>query len=582
VLDALVPGEEGLMYRKLGLRFFSIAISLVTVLAVFLSACAVQGQPVSQQASSNGKPVQGGTWIDDMPAVPTSLLPLGASTVYANIIDQALYTPILYGDSKGQVHPGLLKEIPTVENGDVSPDFRTFTFKLRPNLQWSDGQPLTAEDLDYTWKLDQNPDFGALFTSGFDHIKSADVSSDKLSITYHLTSAYAPFISNFVDALSGSPLPKHHFQSMKAGDILKSSDNLFPKVVSGPFMVQDSNPGQQFTFVPNPKYYRASEGLPHLAKLVYNVGVSSDTILNSVKAGSITASWNLDIAKLPTYRTISGYQVVNPMAGGYEGLFFNFKNPVLSDNNVRKAIVMGLNRQEIHDSIKPGIGTLLCIDVPPSLPVGYDANAPCPQYDAAAANQLLDQSGWKEGSDGIRVKNGQKLEFPLSTLSSYLWRVNSVTFIQSQLKNIGVQADIQNYPSSTLFSEILPQGNPSTYGISEFGFDFSYDPDDSATLACNQIPSQANGFGGENYSFYCNKQLDVLLDKELSTLDNTVRSDTFKQIHAIQLSVLPYIGLYDSAHPAVAKSTTHNYTPGPMGGEEAINVWDWWCTDGKC
>ncbi len=571
-----MPGKPRFQLRAIG-------IPLLSLLLLLLSACGPSGTPATTSTPSS-QPVQGGTWIDDMPATPTSLIPEGAGTVYANVLQQCLYAPLLMGDTQGKIHAGLLTDVPSLTNGGISADFKTFVFHMRPNLKWSDGQPENADDIDYTWKLINNPDYGAQLTSGFDHIKSADVSADKLTITFHLTSAYSPFIPVWVDALS-SPLPQHHFGSMKPGDILKSPENLNPKVVSGPFQMSDSNPGHQFTMVPNPNYYRANENgqkLPHISKLVWNVGVAADTILKDVQAGSITSSWFLDPTKLPTYQKIQGYNLVNPAAGGFEGLFFNLKQPALKDVNVRKAIVMAIDRKALHDRIKPGIGNVLCLDVPNTFTVGYEADAPCPTFDVAAANKLLDDNGWVKGTDGTRAKGGVKLEVPLSTSSNYAWRVNSVLFIQQQLQAIGVKANIINYPSSTFFSQILPQGDPAKYGISEFGFDLGYDPDDSSLLSCSQIPSQANNFGGSNYSFYCNKNLDPLLDKQLAIADPTQREALFKQIHQILLTDLPYIGLFDSAHPAIVKKGTHNYVPGPMGGEEAIQVYDWWCDGGKC
>src|SRR5207237_5388641 len=128
------------MLKRPKSRRFTIAFSLVTMLMLFLSACGAQGTPTNP----SNQPVKGGTWIDDIVAGPGSLLPQGSDTTYSVVIDQAIYAPFFYGDDNGQVHPGIVKEIPTVANGGASADLKTWTFKLLPNLKWSDGQPLTA------------------------------------------------------------------------------------------------------------------------------------------------------------------------------------------------------------------------------------------------------------------------------------------------------------------------------------------------------------------------------------------------------------------------------------------------------
>ena len=218
------------MFRRPKLSLLTLSLACFSVLALILSACGAQGTV----APTSNQPVKGGTWIDDVPAAPGSLLPQGSDTTYSVLIDQAIYTPLFYGDALGQVHPGLTTEIPTVANGGASADLKTWTFKLRSGLEWSDGQPLNADDLMYSLKVYQDPTFGAKFTTGFGDITSMTESADKLSITMKLSKAEANFVSNFVDANPGAPLPAHIFSSMKPADILKSADSQLPHVTNGP------------------------------------------------------------------------------------------------------------------------------------------------------------------------------------------------------------------------------------------------------------------------------------------------------------------------------------------------------------
>src|SRR6266851_537292 len=221
------------MVKRARPRFLTMVFSLLSVLVLVLSACG--GTPTASSTPAAGnQPVKGGTWIDDIYEEPHSFIPNGVSETFASLVDQSIYTPLFYGDSQGMIHPGLVTEIPTVANGDVTADLKNWTFKLRPNLVWSDGQPLNAADVDYTWKLWDNPKFGAYSTTGFNLIKSADVSADKLSITFHLSQPFEPFLSVWLDGLN-APMPKHVFASMAPDSILKSSENLKPSVASGPF-----------------------------------------------------------------------------------------------------------------------------------------------------------------------------------------------------------------------------------------------------------------------------------------------------------------------------------------------------------
>ncbi len=570
------------MVKRPKLSSLMMSFSFLLVLFLPLSACGPQGTPTTTTTSS--QPVKGGTWIDDIIAGPGSLLPQGSDTTYSTVIDQAIYTPFFYGDDNGQVHPGMTTEIPTVANGGATADLKTWTFKLRPNLKWSDGQPLNADDIAFSFKTYNDPKFGAKFTTGFADIVSTSVSADKLSITIHLDKPIGNFVSNFVDANPGTLLPKHIFASMSPDAILKSPDSQLPRVTNGPFMIaaDQSTAQQQYTVVRNPNYYRASEGLPYLDKIVFRIVNDPDTILKDVQAHQITSNWFLDISKVDTYKAVSGYTVLpDKVSAGYEALWMNQNNPALKDVNVRKAIAMAIDHNKLIAVARNGFAKPLCTDHPASLTPGYQADAPCPKFDPAGANALLDQAGWVKGSDGVRAKNGLRLDFKYTT-TTLGWRKTDQSIVQQDLANIGIKTTLVNTPGSTFFGQVLPQGKPGTYDIGEYEQTYSYDADDSSTLECSGIPSAANSFGGQNYAFWCDKQADALFNQELSTTDTAVRQDAFNKLHQIYLTQFPFITEYAPIDASVVKNTGHNYSPGPMGAQETVNVWNWWCTGGQC
>jgi len=243
------------MLKKTGPRSLMLACFIFVGLLLVLGACGPPSIGNPSLSSSVGPPVKGGTWIDDLFEEPNSLIPNASSETFAGLVDQALYAPLFVGDTSGHITPGIATVLPTIANGGVSADAKTWTFHLRPNLKWSDGMPLDARDVDFSWRLWTNPGFPAASTLGFNLITRAEISPDKLSITFHLKRPFSPFLSVWVDGLS-APLPMHHFQSVAPDRILNSQDNLNPSVTSGPFMMKESNPGDHYTLVRNPMYYR--------------------------------------------------------------------------------------------------------------------------------------------------------------------------------------------------------------------------------------------------------------------------------------------------------------------------------------
>ena len=548
--------------------FLMVSFSILSLLILLLSGCGPQG---TQTKSSSGKPVKGGTWIDDLFQEPNSLIPY-AST---NLVNTTIYAPLFYGDAHGNITPGLATPVPTVQNGGASSDLKTWKITLRPNLKWSDGQPLNADDVDFSWRLWTNPKFPAYSLSGIDLIQSTDISSDKLSITFHLKRAYASFASVWVDG-GQAPLPKHHFQNVAPDAITKTSDGLFPQVTSGPFKMTESKPGDHYTVARNPNYYLASQGLPYLDQIVFRVVPNQDTILKDFQAGSVNSSWFLDVTKASTYKSLTNYTSVTNLADtNYERISVNFKNPILGkDQKVRQAIAEAIDYNTLIQTARRGLAKPLCTPHGSGFNPGYQADAPCPKFDLNAANSLLDQDGWTKGTDGYRSKNGQQLAFTYSTTSKNSWRATDEDIIQSDLQKVGIKINIQNYPSSTFFGSFLPQGK---HDLAELESQPNYDPNESNEMQCNQFPPR-----GLNYNYYCNPKVDQLLDQEQQTGDPAQRQQIFDQLHQIYLTEFPTIVLYSASDLAVVKKNGHNYQPGPEGARETVGVQNWWCDGGTC
>ncbi len=562
-------------------RFLMLSFSLVALLVLILSACGGTSGPSSSSSGASGTPVRGGTWIDDLYEEPSSLIPNFPSETFADMVMYGLYAPLVYGTPQGQLMPGIATSVPTVQNGLVSADLKTVTFHLRPGLVWTDGQPLDARDVDYSWKLWANPKAAAYNTVFVDNIASADVSSDNLSITFHLKTPMVSFVSQWADGLA-APLPAHHFSNMDPAAITKSPDNLNPSVTSGPFMMSESKPGDHYTIVRNPKYYLASQGLPYLDKVVFRIVTDQNTILKDLQAGSIDSSWFLDVSKALAYQQLSDYTTIGDGGGTgtnsytWEAIWINFNNKILGGNpEVRQAMSMAVDQQSLIQVARRGYAGVRCQDHPSVQVPGYSASLACPKFDLAAANALLDQHGWVKGADGVRSKSGQRLEFQYSTTASNLWRSDDQLINQQNFLKIGIKLDIMNYPASTFFGSLLPAGKPGQYDIAEFAESGAYDPDNSILLTCAEK-------GTGNFAFYCNPQMEALQKQQLSTGDSTARQKAFEGINQLEVTDVPFIVEFSSPDLAVYHKGANNYLPSAVGIGSSENIWLWWCDNGTC
>jgi peptide/nickel transport system substrate-binding protein len=508
-------------------------------------------------------PVKGGTFIDGLYEEPDRLIPNTSNMTYAINVQTTLFAPLFYTDNKGVQHPGLASVIPTIANGGISKDLMTYTFKLRPGLVWSDGQPLDARDVDYSWKTWTNKDLIIYTNVGLTQIKSADVSSDNLSITFHLSAPSVSFAADWTD--NYFPLPAHVLSKMTPKQLNTSAFDQQPTVGSGPVIMQSRKPGDNITEVPNPHYYLP--GQPYLSKLIFRIIPDEVAITNALSAHEIQASWFLDVSQANTLQHISGYTYVPGLAPNFEQGLLNEKNPILRDVRVRQALEYGLDRQSMATDVWHG-APLLASDEPPSL-FTYDPSIKPYPFDPVKAGKLLDAAGWKLGSDNRRHKGGKLLTLRYSTTSRNTWRAQDELIALQDYQNLGIDLRIVNYPADTYFGSILPSGN---YDIGEFENNAQLDPD-VATFGefdSSQVPPH-----GGNWGYFVNAAYDKLITQEEGTADTAKRKAIFSQMQHIMNQQMPALWLYDPPNIYEYANNVHNYEPGPYSGE-CWNTQDWW------
>jgi peptide/nickel transport system substrate-binding protein len=353
-------------------------------------------------------------------------------------------------------------------------------------------------------------------------------------------------------------------------------------------MMSESEPGDHYTLVRNPHYYRAREGLPYLDKVVFRIVANSAIVFKDLETGSV--DWaGIDVtSNLQAYQRLKYYTIPSspvPLTSIFTAMYFNFHNTVLANHReVRQAMAMAIDHQALIQQAQHGFATLLCTDHGSIYHPGYQPGVDCPPFDPIAANKLLNDNGWVKGPDGVRARGKERLEFMYSTSTDFPLQVADEVILQRNFAAIGIKLDIQNYDKDTFYSSFLPGGKASPltgaiagrYDIAEFGQIWSYDPDDSSMLSCDQMPPN-----GQNVDFYCNPVLDALYQQELATADPGVRQQVFDQIHHIYLTEFPFITLYAPLLPGIVRKGTHNLLGSPFEGG-TINIWEWWCDRGKC
>lgn len=449
----------------------------------------------------------------------------------------------------------LAAEVPTVENGGINADYTEYTIKLKPDLLWSDGAPLTADDVVFTYEMIQQ-DANNFLQAGT--IKEALVSAEAVdATTVKLTFNVA---KPFAEDMAGSPglstiLPKHVFQPVfeAEGSIEFADENQDPTVFSGPYVVSEWRRGEQMTFEANPNYVM---GAPKISTIVIRFFPDTDTQFAALAAGQLDLVPNVSEGDKQRVAAIGENVTIVTVFGGYiESLWLNLRtdefpqagHPALQDVNVRKALRMGLDRTAISTDLLAG--SVAATDSIYALSPFEDTMLGVTEHDVAGANALLDEAGWVDSNgDGTRDKDGVELVLRYSTTDAQ-WRNNIQAVIQQQWQEIGVGTILESYPASEFFGSWANNGINAvgSYDVSQYANNTALTNPANVTvnesLACAQIPTEDNQ-GGQNFTGFCSEAMDAAGQVTLVSLDADARQTAANDIQGIIANELPIIPLF--------------------------------------
>ncbi|HEX6542951.1 MAG TPA: peptide ABC transporter substrate-binding protein [Ktedonobacterales bacterium] len=565
-----------LRQRKL---WYLLAMGLLLTMTA-LSACG----PTASTSNNTG-PKQGGSIIDGVQEEANSIMPAQSTETFADLVDASIWASLVYTNDQFSLSPGLLKEVPTTTNGGivVTGDTETFNLHLRPNLKWSDGQPLTSADVAFAIKIYSDPAYGDKQGFPAQDIASVDTPDDN-TVVIKLNKINVAFLTTaLTDPLVFTPLPKHVYQNTAPADIAKE---FTPKVTSGPFTVSEHVKGDHITVVRNKNYYQAPK--PYLDKVTFKFFPDAETEVKAIQAGQIDTAYFLPVTDVEVLKNVSGYKLYTPkQSPNYEAFYFNLSNPTLADPVVRQALAMSFDVHQEITSIQKGNAVPTCDDNTGSFahePNLISADGYCPygpngntKIDPQAAIKLLQGDGYSMGSDGYMHKAGKTLELRISTTAGRQYRLDSEQLAQAAWKKIGVKIDVVNFPSSTFFGPILfpsdakyAKGNDQ-WDIAEFENSLA-EPDTHLIWQSDQVPSA----GGQNLTYYNNQQVDQWEKQQLKAVDQNERKQIFHNIHAQILKDIPTFYLYSPLDLSEYRANLHNYKPDSIGPSETWNIWDWY------
>ncbi|HWR28327.1 MAG TPA: peptide ABC transporter substrate-binding protein [Negativicutes bacterium] len=528
---------------------------LLVLILGLLIGCSKKTEKVD---SNSGTAIAGGKINVGSAVEPETWNPLLSELMAVQEVGRLVFSGLLLQNDKGAWIPDLASEVPTVANGGISSDGLTVTYRLKPDLKWQDGQPISAKDIQFTYDFIMRNRSQVPWREGYEKIQSLRT-PDSATIVIRFSEPYAYALKLFPFVL-----PSH-----RAAELMDVRTQNFARlpIGSGPYILKEWRRGDALIFEANSQYHR---GRPLLDMITYKIVTDRQIVLSQLKIGEVDLVNNIGFDQLDQARAITGVNTFITQGTIWEHADFNLDNPLFADVRVRQAIALGIDRPMLIESVLKNAAFPAYTDIHPLSWAAIPIPDP-PVRNMVKAKELLEAAGWKAGYDGILAREGRRFSFTLTAPSGDKPREEVAEALSRQLREIGVEMRVQFVAGKAFFGEILPNRR---FEMALFAWVNSTEPDNYDLWHSRRIPSASNRGTGKNYAGWKSTEVDFLLESTRRNADVESRRDALRRLQEMLLAEVPVIPLYYRTEIAAAKRSIVNYKPNPFSGN-FWNVWEW-------
>jgi peptide/nickel transport system substrate-binding protein len=567
-------------------RLAAWGLGLPVASALLSHAGLAQAQPASPQAYKPTKRGGGGTLKLLFWQGPTLLNPHFGTGAKDQEAARLFYDALARFDADANLVPVLAAEIPSRDNGGVSADGRSTTWKLKRGVVWADGKPFTADDVVFNFQYATDPATAAFTAGQYENIARAEkVDSHTVRFVFKKPTPLS-WRSSAV-----ALVPKHLFEPYLGAKSREAPANLKP-VGTGPYRLIDFKPGDALRAEPNPSYREPNK--PFFDAVEIKGGGDATSAARAVlQTGEYDFAWNLQVEDDLLKRLEAGGKgrVVTSASGDAEVIILNMadpwtevegerahpksRHPVLSDKAVRQSLVLLFDRKSVQDFVygRNGVATPNWLNNP----ARFNSAGVKNEFSIEKANALLDAAGWARGADGVREKAGKKLKLVFQTsINPVRQKVQSI--FKQACSKAGIDLELKGVTASVYFSSDV--ANPDTYG--KFWADLEMfasanrqpDPDRYMQQWVSwEVSNKANKWLGLNRARWVNDDYDGAYRASEGELDAVKRTAQFIRMNDLVCNDAAVI-------PVVYRPSVHglarNLQAESSGWDTALaNVADW-------
>jgi len=505
------------------------------------------------------KPTEGGVYTEGIVGVFTNANPIYASGSADSAAAELVFSSLLHYNDQNELVNDLAEEVDTNKRGDQ------YTVRLRKDVKWHDGTPLTSKDVLFTYRTIQNPDARSpLFLSWRDVKLSAP---DDYTIVFDLPNAF----SAFPQSLTNGIVPEHKLADIPVDQMRGSRFNTVDPVGSGPFEwelvevvgLQQNAREERISLTPNENYHKGS---PKLQRFIVRTFRTEELMMDAYNRGKLNAMVGFN-GSVKEIEEIEGAKEMNIPLAGEVMAFFNTSDFPLNQKAVRQALVSSVNTRE---AVKV-LGYPVVLASGPLIPSqnGYDEKLTQLAYNPQQAVQRLEKDGWELNQEGVREKNGAELSFSLTAQETDDYAAIS-NYLQKSWEDIGVEVDLQLQTDSEIQGSVARHN----YQALLYGIGVGSDPDVFAFWHSSQASTRTAGL---NLSEYKNDEVDDALEEGRIRLGDEAQAEKYQDFLKQWRADAPALALYQPRFLYVTRGDLFNFEPNLLGTptDRFWNVEDW-------
>ena len=533
----------------------------VLLVLLLVAACKGNGEEGAgtTPTAAVGEPRRGGTVVIGWSAAATGVNELiTQGTAITTELNRQLFSQLLEEQADFEEHPPTFKPL-LARSYEWSPDHKALTFHLREDAVWSDGVPITADDVRFTWQAHVHPDVGWDSAVMKESITDVEVVNPK-TVRFHFSKAYAKQVQ---DVNEGGILPKHTWGKLPFSKWRDNADWFREHlVVSGPFTIAAWDPQQQVVLARNPRYFRQDR--PYLDKVVLRNIPDAASMMTQFLSAELDFVPQVQPSDMERIQSDPRLALIPYWFRTYVYVAWNHRNPLFADADVRRALTLAIDRQTIVDTMWPaGTGRVAVSPILQSVWAFDRSLGPLP-YDPQESRRILESKGWKDSNgDGVLDKGGKPFSFVLLSNAGNQQRNDAAVMIQQQLKQVGIQAE----PRVVEFNSLVNDATSGTFDALVFGMQMDTSLDLTSQFGSNHVEEG-------NFSAYKNPEFDRLMVEAMSKPDIRDAKPILDRIQQILHRDQPVTFLWESQRLSAINRRVHGARPNVLFS--LFNLEDWW------